>query len=48
VARTAYHRAYYWKTAERRREIARRLRRRARLVQYLVKLIGEAVEEARL
>ena len=45
--RAEYHRAYYWRRVEARRATARALQKRARLVRSLVRLVGEAVDEAR-
>ena len=47
MTRTAYHRAYYWSRLEARRASARASRRRAREVQAIVKIVCEAVTEAR-
>ena len=47
MSRAEYARAYYWRTVEKRRESARRSRYRARLLHYLVRLVGQAVDEAR-
>jgi hypothetical protein len=47
MARTAYHRAYYWSRLDARRASARASRRRARERQAIIKIICEAVTEAR-
>lgn len=47
MSRAAYHRAYYWSHLDARREAARLRRRRARWVRGVVKVLCEAVEEAR-
>ena len=47
VTRAAYHRAYYWSRLEARRASARASRRRAREVRAIVKIVCEAVTEAR-
>jgi hypothetical protein len=47
MTRTAYHRAYYWTRLEARRASARASRRRAREVRAIVKIVCEAVTEAR-
>lgn len=47
MARTAYHRAYYWRRVEARRATARASRASQRLVRRWTRLIGEAVDEAR-
>ena len=47
MSRTAYHRAYYYANLDRRRASARAARRRAREIRAVVKIICEAVTEAR-
>lgn len=47
MSRAAYHRAWYWSHLDARREAARLRRRRARWVRGVVKVLCEAVEEAR-
>lgn len=47
MSRAAYHRAWYWSHLDVRREAARVRRRRARWVRGVVKVLCEAVEEAR-
>ena len=47
MTRAAYHRAYYWTRLEARRASARASRRRAREVRAIVKIVCEAVTEAR-
>lgn len=47
MSRAAYHRAYYWSHLDARREAARLRRRRARWVRGVVRVLCEAVEEAR-
>ena len=47
MSRAEYHRAYYWQNVQKRRKSARLSRARVRLVHYLVRLISEAVDEAR-
>ncbi len=45
--RTAYHRAYYWSRLEARRAAARASRRKARERAAVIKIVCEAVTEAR-
>jgi len=47
VNRTAYHRAYYWSRLEARRAAARISRRKARERAAVIKIVCEAVTEAR-
>lgn len=47
MSRAAYHRAWYWSHLESRREAARLRRRRARWVRGVVKVLCEAIDEAR-
>jgi hypothetical protein len=47
VSRTAYHRAYYYANVERRRASARAARRKAREWQAVIRIVSEAVTEAR-
>lgn len=47
MSRTAYHRAYYYANVERRRASARAARRKAREWQAVIRIICEAVTEAR-
>ena len=47
MSRTAYHRAYYYAHLNRRRASARASRRRAREVQAIIKIVCEAVTDAR-
>ena len=47
MSRTAYHRAYYYAHLDRRRASARASRRRAREVRAIIKIVCEAVTEAR-
>ena len=45
--RTAYHRAYYYAHLDRRRASARTSRRKAREVRAIIKIVCEAVTDAR-
>jgi hypothetical protein len=45
--RTAYFRQYYWRTVETRRASARDSRRKARERDAIIKIVCEAVTEAR-
>lgn len=47
MSRTAYHRAYYWATVDRRRASARAARRKAREWQAVIRIVSEAVTDAR-
>ena len=47
MSRTAYHRAYYYANVERRRASARAARRKAREWQAVIRIVCEAVIEAR-
>ena len=47
MSRTAYHRAYYYRRLSERRASARASRRRARLVAAIVKVVCNAIDEAR-
>ena len=47
MGRAEYHRAYYWQNVQRRRESARLSRAKVRLAHYLIRLVSEAVDEAR-
>ena len=47
MSRTAYHRAYYYANVERRRASARAARRKAREWQAVIRIVSEAVTEAR-
>lgn len=47
MSRTAYHRAYYHANVERRRASARAARRKAREWQAVIRIVCEAVIEAR-
>ena len=47
MSRTAYHRAYYWARIDARRASARASRRKAREWQAVIRIICEAVTEAR-
>lgn len=47
MSRTAYHRAYYYANVERRRASARAARRKAREWQAVVRIVSDAVTEAR-
>ena len=47
MSRTAYHRAYYYANVERRRASARAARRKARERQAVIRIVSEAVTEAR-
>ena len=47
MSRTAYHRAYYYANVERRRASARAARRKAREWQAVIRIVCEAVTEAR-
>ena len=47
MSRTAYHRAYYYAHLERRRASARAARRKARERRAIIKIICDAVTEAR-
>jgi hypothetical protein len=45
--RTAYHRAYYYANVDRRRASARAARRKAREWRAVIRIVSEAVTEAR-
>lgn len=47
MSRTAYHRAYYYANVERRRASARAARRKAREWQAVIRIVCEAVTDAR-
>ena len=47
MSRTAYHRAYYYANVERRRASARAARRKAREWQAVIRIVSQAVTEAR-
>ena len=47
MSRTAYHRAYYYANVERRRASARAARRKAREWRAVIRIVSEAVIEAR-
>ena len=47
MSRTAYHRAYYWSRINERRASARASRRKARERAAVIKIVCEAVTEAR-
>jgi hypothetical protein len=47
MSRTAYHRAYYWSRISERRASARASRRKARERAAIIKIVCEAVTEAR-
>jgi|LauGreDrversion4_2_1035121.scaffolds.fasta_scaffold02736_14 hypothetical protein len=47
MSRAEYHRAYYWQNVQSRRATARRLRAQGRLVSSLIRVLSEAVDEAR-
>ena len=47
MSRTAYHRAYYYANIDRRRASARAARRKAREWQVVIRIVSEAVTEAR-
>ena len=47
MSRTAYHRAYYYANVERRRASARAARRKAREWQAVIRIVCDAVTEAR-
>jgi len=47
MSRTAYHRAYYWSRISKRRASARASRRRARERAAVIKIVCQAVDEAR-
>ncbi len=47
MSRTVYHRAYYYANVERRRASARAARRKAREWQAVIRIVCEAVTEAR-
>jgi len=47
VSRTAYHRAYYYANVERRRASARAARRKSREWQAVIRIVCEAVTDAR-
>jgi hypothetical protein len=47
MTRTAYHRAYYYANLDRRRASARAARRKAREWQAVVRIVSQAVTEAR-
>jgi hypothetical protein len=47
MSRTAYHRAYYWSRISERRASARASRRRARERAAVIKIVCQAVDEAR-
>jgi hypothetical protein len=47
MSRTTYHRAYYWSRLNARRASARASRRKARERAAIIKIICEAVTEAR-
>ena len=47
MSRTAYHRAYYWSRLDARRASARASRRKAREWQAVIRIVCEAVTEAR-
>ena len=47
MSRTAYHRAYYYANVERRRASARAARRKVREWQAVIRIVCEAVTDAR-
>ena len=47
MSRAEYHRAYYWTRLDARRASARASRRKARERQAIIRIVCEAVEEAR-
>jgi hypothetical protein len=47
MSRTAYHRAYYWSRISKRRASARASRRKARERAAIIKIVCDAVTEAR-
>ena len=47
MSRTAYHRAYYYANVERRRASAKAARRKAREWQAVIRIVCEAVTDAR-
>ena len=47
MKRTEYHRAYYWRRLSERRASARASRRKARTVAAIIKIVSDAVTEAR-
>ena len=47
MSRTAYHRAYYYANVERRKASARAARRKAREWQAVIRIVSDAVTEAR-
>ena len=47
MSRTAYHRAYYWSRISERRASARASRRRARERAAVIKIVCQAVDDAR-
>jgi hypothetical protein len=47
MSRAEYHRAYYWQNVQKRRESARLSRAKGRLISSLIRLVSEAVDEAR-
>ena len=47
MSRTAYHRAYYYANVERRRASARAARRKSREWQAVIRIVCEAVTDAR-
>ena len=47
MKRTEYHRAYYWRRLSERRASARASRRKARERAAIIKIVCEAVTEAR-
>jgi hypothetical protein len=47
MTRTAYHRAYYWSRLDARRASARASRKRSRERQAIIRIVCEAVTEAR-